>query len=52
MVDIVTNPSVGANFVVLLIFKLTSHGTLDGSAHAYLPDGSVLQSELLLEVGS
>ncbi len=49
MLDIVTNPTVGANFVVLLIFKLTSLGVLEGSAHTYLPDGSVLTSELLLE---
>lgn len=49
MLDIVTNPSVGANFAVLLIFKLTSLGILEGSAHTYLPDGSVLASKLLLE---
>lgn len=49
MLDIVTNPSVGANFVVLLIFKLTNRGTLEGSAHTYLPDGSVLHSQLRLE---
>ncbi len=49
MLDIVTNSSVGANFVVLLIFKLTSLGVLKGSAHTYLPDGSVLASELFLE---
>jgi integrative and conjugative element protein (TIGR02256 family) len=49
MLDIVTNPRVGANFVVLLIFKLASQGTLEGSAYTYLRDGSVLPSQLLLE---
>lgn len=49
MLDIVTNSSVGANFVVLLIFKLTCLGVLEFSAYTYLPDGSVLASELLLE---
>lgn len=49
MLRIVTNPSVGANFVILLIFKLTSLDVLVGSVHTYLPDGSILASELLLE---
>jgi hypothetical protein len=48
MRDIVTDKRVGANFVVLLIFRLTS-GAIEGSAHTYLPDGSVHRSELDLE---
>lgn len=41
--------AVGAHFVVLLIFRL--HGeTLEGSAHTYLPDGSVHPSTLDLEI--
>lgn len=43
-----TDDSVGANFVVLLIFRLGSHG-LEGSSHTYLPDGTVHRSELELE---
>lgn len=39
---------VGANFVVLLIFRL-QRGELEGSAHTYLPDGSVHNSILDLE---
>lgn len=49
MLEIASNPKVGANFVVLLIFKLTAQGSLEGSAHTYLPDGSALLSQLLLE---
>jgi len=49
MQDIAANPRVGAHFVVLLIFKLTDQGELEGSAHTYLPDGSVLPSQLRLE---
>ena len=49
MLDIVTNPGVRANFVVLLIFKLGAHNELEGSAHTYLPDGSIWPSTLTLE---
>ena len=49
MVDIVTNAKVGANFVVLLIFKLVDRDRLEGSAHTYLPNGTVLASTLVLE---
>lgn len=48
MRDLVTDDSVGANFVVLLIFRLGSRG-LEGSAHTYLPDGTVHRSDLELE---
>ena len=38
----------GANFLVLLIFRLDAAG-LVGSAHTYLPDGAVHHSTLELE---
>lgn len=48
MRELAMDTQVGANFVVLLIFRL--HGAaLEGSAHTYLPDGSVHRSELDLE---
>lgn len=40
MREIVQDARVGANFVVLLIVKLTGDGELDASVHTYLPDGS------------
>ena len=49
MLDIVMDERVGANFVVLLIFKLSRQGELEGSAHTYIPDGSFAPSILLLE---
>lgn len=49
MLDIVTDVRVGANFVVLLIFKLSRQGELEGSAHTYLPDGAFAPSILVLE---
>jgi integrative and conjugative element protein (TIGR02256 family) len=49
MLDIVTNPKVGATFVVLLIFRLGRTGRLEGSAHTYLPDGTAAASTLVLE---
>ncbi|MES2784733.1 MAG: Mov34/MPN/PAD-1 family protein [Pseudomonadota bacterium] len=39
------DPAVGANFLVLVIFRLDP-GTLVGSAHTYLPDGRMLPSTL------
>ena len=51
MRELATDEHVGANFVVLLIFRL--HGVaLDGSAHTYVPDGSVHRSELDLETST
>jgi proteasome lid subunit RPN8/RPN11 len=48
MRELAMDTQVGANFVVLLIFRI--HGAaLEGSAHTYLPDGSVHRSELDLE---
>ena len=40
MREIVQDNEVGANFVVLLIVKLTGTGQLIASVHTYLPDGS------------
>jgi proteasome lid subunit RPN8/RPN11 len=48
MREIALDPRVGANFVVLLIFRLKGK-SLEGSAHTYLPDGSVHLSQLELE---
>lgn len=48
MLDLVTDEKVAANFVVLLIFRLGNHG-LEGSAHTYLPNGTIHRSELELE---
>lgn len=49
MLDIVQDARVGANFAVLLIFKLSRQGELEGSAHTYLPDGTFGQSVLAFE---
>jgi|ERR1700689_208913 hypothetical protein len=40
MREIIQDPEVGANFVVLLIVKLNAVGQLLASVHTYLPDGS------------
>ncbi|WP_082615964.1 Mov34/MPN/PAD-1 family protein [Massilia sp. Root418] len=49
MRSLATDVKVGANFAVLLIFRLNSNCKLEGSAHTYLPDGSIYQSVLDLE---
>lgn len=49
MRQIIDNPSVGANFVVLLVLKLNDMGRLTGSAHTYLPGGIAHRSTLLIE---
>lgn len=43
-----TDIGVGAHFLVLLIFRLQGD-RLEGSAHTYLPDGSVHPSQLEME---
>lgn len=48
MRELATDMQVGANFVVLLIFRLNG-AELEGSAHTYLPDGSIHTSDLDLE---
>jgi hypothetical protein len=40
MREIIQDPEVGANFVVLLIVKLNQAGQILASVHTYLPDGS------------
>lgn len=47
MREIVLDASVAANFVVLMIVKLSPQGTLIGTVHTYLPDGSFQRSELV-----
>jgi integrative and conjugative element protein (TIGR02256 family) len=49
MRQIATDREVGANFVVLLVVRLGDFGVLEGSAHCYLPDGSI--SAATLELG-
>jgi integrative and conjugative element protein (TIGR02256 family) len=45
-----SDPSVGANFLVLLIIRIDDR-CLDGSAHVYLPDGAVHEATLAFEGG-
>ena len=47
MLEIVMDETVGANFVVLIIVKLTPDGGLIGTAHTYLPNGVKSQSCLI-----
>jgi hypothetical protein len=42
--EIIRDPKVGANFVVLLIVKLAGEGQLIASAYTYLPDGTKSRS--------
>jgi integrative and conjugative element protein (TIGR02256 family) len=49
MMDIVSDDTVGANFVVLLVVKLDSFGEVIGTAHTYLPNGVIDKSTLRLE---
>lgn len=48
MIEIVQDPTVGANFAVLLVVKLV-RGELCGTLHTYLPDGSKHTSTLEYE---
>ena len=48
MLEIVMDESVGANFAVLLIVKLTPDKGLVGTAHTYLPKGVKSQSQLII----
>jgi len=48
MREMVTDPQLGARFVVLLLVKLDKHGQLEGAVNVYQPDklpsaGSVIQ---------
>jgi integrative and conjugative element protein (TIGR02256 family) len=49
MREIATDPKVGANFVVLLVVKLSSQQQLVGSAHVYLPFGEVHRATLEIQ---
>lgn len=49
MYEIVSDASVGANFVVLMIAKLSASGTLIGTVHTYLPNGSAEKSTLIVQ---
>lgn len=49
MYEIITDPSVAANFVVLVILKLDSERSLIGTVHLYLPDGMVKKSKLIIQ---
>jgi integrative and conjugative element protein (TIGR02256 family) len=51
MLQIVQDGEVGANFAVLLIAKLGLEGELIATAHAYLPDGIRMQSNIELQSG-
>ena len=49
MHEIVSDSSIGANFVMLVVVKLGDQGILTGSAHTYLPDGTVEPSQLTFQ---
>ena len=49
MHQIVDDPKVGANFVVLLIVKLDSYGALVAGAYTYLPGGVKHRSSICCE---
>lgn len=48
MFDIVNNPEVGANFVVLLLVKL-NHEEIDGNVTLYIPGSSMIKGNLIWE---
>lgn len=48
MRELATDKRLGATFVVLMVCRLQARA-LEGSAHTYLPDGSVHSSTLVLE---
>lgn len=49
MIEMVRNPEVGANFLVLLVVKLDAAKQLLGSVHMYLPDGTVSNGVLQVQ---
>ncbi len=50
MQEIVGDATIGANFVVLLIVKLSPDGEVRTSAHTYLPNGDRIRATLQLVV--
>ncbi len=49
MRGIINDPEVGANFVVLMIVKLSQTGQLDGTVTVFHSDGAEYQGELVIE---
>ncbi len=49
MHDIIKDPNVGANFVVLLILKLNQKHQLEGSVTVYQPGGQEFRGDLIQE---
>jgi integrative and conjugative element protein (TIGR02256 family) len=49
MLDIISDAVVGANFVVLVVLRISPKGTLVGTAHSYLPNGTAHRSELTIQ---
>lgn len=49
MIQIISDKSVGANFVVLVVLKLGRGGRLEGSAHTYIPDIPAEESQLIIQ---
>lgn len=49
MLEIATDPTVGANFVVLVIVKLDEEGRLVGTAHSYTPRRAIRRATLVLQ---
>ena len=48
MIDLVTDPEVGANFAVLVILKLNGRAELTGTATVYLSDGTASAGSLMM----
>lgn len=49
MREIITDRTIAANFVVLLVVKLGLEQILVGTVHTYLPDGQQKKSELVIQ---
>lgn len=49
MREIAADSTVGANFAVLLVVKLGPEQALVGTVHTYLPSGTHLISELVIQ---
>lgn len=49
MYDIIDDPAVGANFVVLMIVRLATSNQLEGSVTVYQPGGSEYRGQIIWE---
>jgi hypothetical protein len=49
MRGIITDPEVGANFVVLMIVKLSQTGEFDGTVTVFHSNGAEYRGELVIE---